>query len=84
MENKFMDNKAIIRKVEAILFIMLGIFCLAFKTEALPTITIGSAALSAKDLLGLAYIFTGYFFAHWPSVHFVRPSSMEQGKPLAA
>ena len=80
MENKYMEHKMILKRLESVLFLMLGIFCLAFKTEALPTLSLGPVPVSAKDLLGLAYIITGYVFGRWPSVHFVRPRSMEPAK----
>lgn len=75
MENVNRNEKAIVRVIEGVLFTMLGIFCLAFPQPE-SAVTLGSVAVSAKDLLGLAYIITGFVFGHWPAVQFVRPRSM--------
>ena len=76
MENVNKNEMAVVRMVEAVLFTMLGIFCLAYPEQG-PAVTIGSVPVMAKDLLGVAYIVTGYAFGRWPVVHFIRPRSME-------
>lgn len=77
MENKYMNHKAFESMIEGVLFVMLGIFCLAYRQEGAPALTVSSMAVQAKDVLGLVYIAIGYFCGCWPTVDFNRPFSME-------
>jgi len=77
MEHKYIDHKAFLNMIEGVLFILLGVFCLAYKVQCPAVFNLGSVAFSGKDLLGMAYILAGFFIGHWPVVHFVRPLTME-------
>lgn len=77
MENRYLDHKAFLNTMEGVLFIMLGIFCLAWQQQGVPALSIGNVAVTAKDILGVIYIVVGYCCGNWPVVHFNRPFSME-------
>lgn len=63
--------------IEGVLFIMLGIFCLAYRQADAPSLMINGMAVQAKDILGLVYIAIGYVCGNWPAVDFNRPLSMK-------
>ena len=87
MKNQYMDHKSLVSIIEAVLFTMLGIFCLAYKAQSPAVFSAGSVAFTGRDLLGITYIMAGFFFGHWPIVHFVRPLSTfheEKHKTIAA
>lgn len=87
MKNTYMEHKNFVEMVEGLLFMMLGIFCLAYRQEGAPALTMGTMSLQAKDVLGLIYIGIGFCIGNWPAVHFNRPLSMEHNdshKILAA
>ncbi len=77
MELKYNDHKAFESMIEGVLFILLGIFCLAWRQESAPALMISGMEIQAKDILGLIYIAIGYFCGNWPAVDFNRPLSME-------